>query len=446
MKLYKLLGTVFIPLIILAIVYALSFSSAPAITPTNATTETPLVCTWTSDGATQTNISWYNGTNLFSNASGITSPQSLSQIYTKKGEVWNCTVTITDGSTTIVSSDSQTIGNALPTRPNVTNMTLYEDVVYSITMNSTDPDYDVVTYVESSPTCDFDSFNQNTGVASWTPEQGDVGNHTIVFQSTDDGGITAVGVQVNWEIIEVNDAPQFSPALSNQEATEDSLFTYNISATDEEDDTIYYYDNSSLFTINVNTGVINFTPSFSDVGNHSIAITINDTINWTTSTFILRINSTNHGPNLTLIQNYSIFQNQTISVNLTGEDFDNDTVNFSATANSTSWFSITTINETNIYQQINATGQINFTPTDDNIGNNTIIVNITDSRGASFSQNFTLEVVNTNDPPNISSIANQSIAANVIFNLPGQHCLNLNKFSGANLPIISPKVTIFFIL
>ncbi len=414
-----LLGAAIIPLIliIIALVYALSFSSAPVITPTNATTETPLVCTWTSDGATQTNVSWYNSSDLFSNVTNATSPQTLAENNTKKGETWNCTVIITDGSTITSSSDIQLIENALPKKPNATNRTLYEDTAYSIGLNATDPDFDVVTYIESTPSCDFDDFNQNTGVVTWTPTQNDSGNHTIVFQSSDDGGISAVGVQVVWEVIAVNDAPQFSPALSNQTATENTLFTYDINATDEENDTIYYYDNSSLFEINNLTGLINFTPSYAQVGIYSIEIIINDTVNWTTGTFTLTINATNHAPNLTLIQNYSIYQNQTISVNLTGEDFDNDTVNFSATADITTWFSVETINGSNIYQQINATGQINFTPTDDNVGNNSISVNITDSRGAAFTQNFTLEVININDYPNISSIANQSIAANVLFSL-----------------------------
>ena len=420
MRLNKfLLGTATIPIVltILAIVYALSFTSNPIITPTNATTETPLVCTWTSDGDTQTNVSWYNDSNLFLTIINATSTQTLAENNTKKGETWNCTVTITDGSTIISSSDTQIIENALPKKPNATNMTLYEDTVYSISLNATDPDFDVVTYIESSPTCDFDSFNQNTGVVTWAPLYTDVGNHTIVFQASDDGGINAVGVRVNWEIIAVNDAPQFNPALSNQEATEDTLFTYNITVTDEENDTIYYFDNSSLFEINNLTGLINFTPTYAQVGTYNIQITINDTVNATISSFSLTINATNHGPNLTFIENHSIFQNQTLSVNLTGEDFDNDSVTFSATANSTTWFSVETINGTNIYQQINATGQINFTPTDDNVGNNTIVVNITDSRGAAFTQNFSLEVINTNDPPNISSIANPSIAANVLFSL-----------------------------
>ncbi len=406
-----------IVLIIAIVVHALSFSSNPAITPTNATTETPLVCSWESSGATQANVSWYNGSSLFSSSADVTSPQSLSETYTKKGETWNCTIYLHNSTSVITSSDTQYIENALPKKPNATNMTLYEDTAYSIRINATDPDYDVVTYIESSPSCDFDGFDQNRGIITWTPTQNDTGNHTIVFQASDDGGVSAVGKQVVWEIIAVNDAPQFSPALADQEATEDTLFTYNITATDEENDTIYYQDNSTLFDINSNTGLISFTPSYSDVGTYNIEITINDTVNWTIGNFTLTINATNHGPNLTFIQNYSIYQNETISINLTGYDFDNDTVNFSATADFNNWFNVTTINGTNKYQEINASGQINFTPEDDNVGNNSIAVNITDERGASFTQNFTLEVINTNDPPNITSISNRSIAANVLFSL-----------------------------
>ncbi len=419
MKINKILGIATIPVLlsIITIVYALSFTSNPVITPTNTTTLTPLVCTWTSNGATQTNVSWYNGSDLISTVVNATSSQSLSQIYTSKGEKWNCTVVITDDTTTTKKSDIQIIQNALPNKPNVLNITLYEDAYFTTTITATDPDDDTLIYIEISQTCDFDSFNQNSGLLTWTPTNDNVGNHTIVFQASDDGGISAVGIQVEWEVIAVNDAPYFSPGLTTQQAIEDALFTYDIDATDEEHDTIYYYDNSDLFVINSTTGLISFTPDYTNVGNHTIEINISDGSNSTVSSFTLIINSTNHAPNLTFVQNYSMYQNDALSINLTGFDFDNDSVIFSATGNGTGWYIVNTTNGTNIYQQINATGEINFTPDDDNVGNNTFIITLTDSKDGSDSQDINIEVININDPPTINALANQTAVSNVLFSL-----------------------------
>jgi hypothetical protein len=414
-----LLTIVSLILIIISIsfAYSLSFSSNPVITPTNATTETPLVCSWESEGVSEANVSWYNGSDLIKTVVDAASSQSLSETYTTKGETWNCTVIIANSTSVIKKSDTQIIQNALPSKPNAQNRTLYEDAYFTKTLQSTDPDEDTVTYIESSPTCDFDSFDQNTGQITWTPEHTDVGNHSIVFQASDDGGVNAVGIRVTWEVIAVNDAPQFVTSLQTQYSTEEELFTYDIDAIDEENDTIYYYDNTNMFEIDNQTGLINFTPQFSDVGTHIIEINITDGMNSTIGTFTLHINSTNHVPILHQIQNYSILQNQTLAINLSGYDRDNDTVTFSASGGSNDFINVSTIDGSNIYQEKNATGILLITPLNENVGNNTLTVNITDDKGASSSQDIVIEVINTNDPPSIDPIPDQVAAGEVIFTL-----------------------------
>jgi hypothetical protein len=393
--------------------FSLSFTSNPSISPTNSSREQPLVCSWEAADATQQNVTWYNGTLAFNSTIDAASPVVVSNTYLTRGQIWNCTVSIGDGATLLTRSAVTTIKNALPSKPSALNATILEDSTYSYVLNSTDADSDTITYYYTSSNLTLTTWVSATGSFSWKPDYPNIGTNTITFYSKDNQEPTMVGIDVTFNVTAVNDAPEFGTVLSTQYATEGTLFTYNINATDEEGNTVFYYDNSSLFVIDMTTGAISFTPEFVDRGNHSIAINITDGQNSTISSFILVINTTNHLPNLNFINNLSLLQNESLLINITGYDLDNDTVTFSANPET---FEVSTlINYAN--STVNATGQINITPTDNNVGNNTIFISITDSRGGSSNQTINIEIININDPPNISLIPNQTGAAYVSFSL-----------------------------
>jgi hypothetical protein len=55
-------------------------------------------------------------------------------------------------------------------------------------------------------------------------------------------------------------------------------FTYQAVAYDPNNDTLTFFDNTTLFDINSSTGMINFTPNSTQIGNYSINITVTDGI------------------------------------------------------------------------------------------------------------------------------------------------------------------------
>lgn len=63
--------------------------------------------------------------------------------------------------------------------------------------------------------------------------------------------------------------------IADQNATQGVEFILQISASDPENATLSYYDNTSLFDINGSGGII-FTPDSNAVGSNSILITVND--------------------------------------------------------------------------------------------------------------------------------------------------------------------------
>jgi len=84
-------------------------------------------------------------------------------------------------------------------------------------------------------------------------------------------------------------------------ATVGSGYFCNIDATDQDNDTIYFYDNTSLFDIDQNTGEIIFTPTANQTGNYNITITAEDQKNCSNSnvtqtfTFIISLPITTVG-------------------------------------------------------------------------------------------------------------------------------------------------------
>ncbi|MFH1636977.1 MAG: hypothetical protein ABIB71_00965, partial [Candidatus Woesearchaeota archaeon] len=155
-----------------------------------------------------------------------------------------------------------------------------EDTLFTCTINATDEDAGAGLIF----TANYTWFAMNSsnitvvgGVAettvNFTPSQSEVGNYTINITVSD--GYDNVTTLINFSVIQRNDPPNLS-SISGQIAYTFMVFTLNVNATDEENDTIYYYDNSSLFEINISTGIISFTANESHVGTHWINITASD--------------------------------------------------------------------------------------------------------------------------------------------------------------------------
>lgn len=72
----------------------------------------------------------------------------------------------------------------------------------------------------------------------------------------------------------INNPPTIT-AISAQSATVGSLFTYQVLASDTAGQTLTYSDNTSLFDIN-QSGYISFTPVSSQIGTHTVFITVED--------------------------------------------------------------------------------------------------------------------------------------------------------------------------
>jgi len=284
-----------------------------------------------------------------------------------------------------------------------------EDTFFSCYLNASDIDaneFHTYSVNSSFPWFNFSCTNvavlngNSSCLVNFIPQDNSVGNHTINVTVTDDGGLTD-SIVFSFNVSNIPDFPQFNNLPNNFTLYVNSTFNYNVNATDDDEytpggETIYYFDNSTLFDIDKSTGVIHFTPNVSIIGTHWVNISVNDSTNRFNSTIINFTVYGNSQPDYNGLFHFNITDNDVFSVNLTlnTTDVDGDTFNFT---DNTSFFNINS-----------NTGVISFTANDSMVGTNWIRINITDSKGAigEFDLNFT--IYNVNETPVLQEISNKT--------------------------------------
>jgi PKD repeat protein len=220
----------------------------------------------------------------------------------------------------------------------------------------------------------------------------DDGIYTINLTVTDkDGG---VGYDTTLAIV-YNTAPQIQDVGGELTAVEDIEFTFVIIASDVAGDTITFTDDSDLFVINPATGAIIFTPTNNDVGLVQVTITATDDDGGIDNILLLiNVQNENDPPVLDHIPSLTANEDEGFTYTVTADDVDEGDV-------------LTFSDNSELFDIDSDSGQISFTPTNDQVGIYTIIITVTDSVGAQDTMQVTLTIVNTNDAPILNGIPNQ---------------------------------------
>jgi len=274
-----------------------------------------------------------------------------------------------------------------------------EDQSASITLTAVDDDIqfgDSLTFTAVSLNASLTMVKKENGTnatvtLNFTPGNEHVGSLIINVTATDTSGGKG-SVLANLTVNNVNDAPELVE-VSDQSLTEDQNFVLDMNATDiDPSETLTFGDNASIFDINTTTGVIDFTPTQAMVGSHTVNITVTDSgAAVDTQTIVFTVSGSNDAPTITAITDKTVDQGSNLLVQVAATDDDQDTLSYS---DNTTMF------------DINATsGLINFTPTNADVGNHSILVTVSDGNGGQASTSFKITVNNVNDLPSITSTA-----------------------------------------
>ncbi|MBD3164951.1 hypothetical protein GF323_07165 [Candidatus Woesearchaeota archaeon] len=277
-----------------------------------------------------------------------------------------------------------------------------EDVLFNCTINATDADGDSLTFDANLTWFNITNIPPAGAIANFTPLNAHVGNHSININVTDGMGGSDY-IVINFTVNNTNDAPYFSPAIPNLNATEDFAFIYDINATDDDlstpaGDSLLFRSNSTLFTVDPSTGIINFTPSALQTGNYSIRLNVTDSQGAYNETAInFTVLEYNDYPILNAIPNFNVEEGNYFyyDANATDEEDGNDTLGVLRYR----W------NHSGIWFELNASsGEINFTANSSMIGMHTINISVNDSQGREDWQLFNITVRALNFRPNITAI------------------------------------------
>ncbi|UCG68414.1 MAG: right-handed parallel beta-helix repeat-containing protein [Thermoplasmata archaeon] len=300
------------------------------------------------------------------------------------------TVNVSDGTDSDIQTFSIVVKNIndIPTIISTPILNATEDIQYNYNVEGIDVDFgDWLTYDLTTAPLGM-SIDSSSGLINWVPTNEQVGDHDVIVNLTDSQGAFVIQEYII-HVINSNDAPVLEP-IGPMVAYEDQLFYYNVVAYDSDSsDTLSFYEDSDLFQIEEDTGIISFTPSNENVGLYTIKITVLDFMGAShNETLILTVINTNDPPILDPIGDMQLNEDSAFSLTVTASDM--DLVDYIIFLDNTTLFDINPSN-----------GAIAFTPTNEDVGVYNVNISAVDQNGGFDHQDVTFIIENTNDPPMI---------------------------------------------
>jgi hypothetical protein len=208
----------------------------------------------------------------------------------------NATISVSDG---LVSVNDTFMITVLP-KPDAPRFKDIEKKIYSTEdeelhtfIEAFDPDMDTILYSDDSELFDIDPA---TGEIRFTPNQNQVNNSPIKFNITISDGVLSTKAQFEL-FVENVPSPPVVFSIAQQYAEVNKTYRLTVKAFDMDGSRLYFYDNTDIFVININTGEIKFTPTNNDIGLHTIKIIVSDEDYLTgNTTFLLKVNASTEPP------------------------------------------------------------------------------------------------------------------------------------------------------
>jgi hypothetical protein len=277
-------------------------------------------------------------------------------------------------------------------------LTTMEDELYSVHYSALDidPTMDVLTW-KLDTDADWLALDIVSHYLNGTPENEDVGIYWVNV-TVEDGVGGSDWTNFTLEVENVNDAPVI---LTEPVGTIDEDVPFSIRFIADDMDPTMDVMTWSLITdaewlsIDPVKGYLNGTPGNDEVGTYWVNITVsdgNDGYDW--KNFTLEVLNLNDAPQIITDPIQTTDEDEFYSLIFEGTDIDPtmDTLTWSIETDS-DWLSMDPIS-----------GELNGTPTNDDVGTFWVNVTVSDGDEGYDWLNFTLEVLNVNDPPEISTV------------------------------------------
>ena len=281
--------------------------------------------------------------------------------------VYNITVTASDGDNSANQAVAVTVTNENDNDPLFTSDTSVsvaenqpvDSVVYTAT--ATDPDGDALTYSLSGTDAARFTIDPNTGAVRFiaspdfeNPDDAGGNNVYNITVTASDGDNTTnhdVAITVTDEENEVGNAPVFT-SPDSAGVLENQTLVYAAVATDADEDPLTYSlsgTDATLFTIDPNTGVVNFIapPDFENPGDaggdnvYDITVTASDGANEAERDVAVTVTNVNDNtPSFTSPATAGAAENQRSAYTAVATDADGDTLTYGLSGTDAALFTI----------------------------------------------------------------------------------------------------------
>jgi len=296
-----------------------------------------------------------------------------------------------------------TVGNVedLPQFTSTPVLTVDEDTAYTYVLRATDPDGDPLSFDDTNVPAWLTLTDNGDGTATLTgtPENGDVGDHSIVV-TVDDGNGNMVPQAFTVTVNNTNDAPSFTstPTVS---ATEDVAYSYTIATVDDDGNplTINATTIPSWLTLVDNgdgTATLSGTPENDDVGSAAVILEVTDGNGGTgTQAFSIAVANADDEPVFTSTPVTNGREDEFYTYVVTATDADGDPLSFTGVT-LPDWLTFTDNGD--------GTGVLSGLPDNDNVGVHNVVLSVNDGNGGTVQQSFAIDVANINNRPLFSSM------------------------------------------
>ncbi len=292
-----------------------------------------------------------------------------------------------------ITPNDRTVRNRAPVFSSTPVTGATESVLYSYDVNATDLDPgDSLTYsLDTKPS--GMTIDPVTGLIQWTPGNAQVGVQNVVVRVTDKAGASMTQTfQIT--VANVNNPPRIvSTAVTT--ATESLPYSYQVQVFDPDvgDTASYFLDTAPTGMSITADGLIQWTPTAAQIGVQNVTIQVRDKAGAAaTQSFPVTVAELNRPPQITSTPVAQATEKQPYSYAVTASDPNpEDVLRFSLDV-APAGMSINS-----------ATGLIQWTPAQNQVGFNDVTVRVTDAGNLSSTQAFRIAVLNQNDPPQIVS-------------------------------------------
>jgi hypothetical protein len=237
----------------------------------------------------------------------------------------------------------------------------------------------------------------------------DIGIHNFYFNTFD--GVNSTSTPTFYYPFVYNTRPDIITE-DNQTAIEDMYYEvqYKFEDIDHENvdqpGTWAFSTNASWLDFNRSTGILFGTPGNDDVGDYWVYVEINDTMDMDYTNFTLTVINENDDPIIVTTDVEITYEDELYEVDYNATDIDSPIAKqlWSLSSNASSWLDINS-----------SSGILSGIPANDDVGSYWVNISVNDGDTGSAYSNYTLSVINVNDPPIITTEYVFEATVNIVY-------------------------------